>query len=393
MKVQKVTDRVKWVGVHDPKLEIFDIVIPTEWGTTYNAYIINAEKITLVETAKDVFEDEYIAKIKANVDPSSIEYLVVNHTEPDHAGSISRLLELNPEITIVSSKSANLFLKEQLNRPFNSLVVNDKDTLSLGDLTLEFISAPFLHWPDTMFTYLKEEQVLFTCDAFGCHFCHPEGKLFDDEVGDFSEAYRYYYDEIMSPFKPYVIEATEKIMDLPVKVVATGHGPIIRNEPKNYFTLYHEWSQPAKKSKKSLAVAYISAYGNTKKLAKAIAEGFISAGGTANLYDVSKLEFREMRGLFEEVDALAFGSPTFNADAVFPIWIALGAVSPKTSRNKPALAFGDYGWSGEGVPMMTERLKGLKLKVIDEGFRVRFVPTEEDLKKAEELGATLFRES
>lgn len=387
MRIEKVTEHVSWMGVLDPNLEIFDIVIPTEWGSTYNAYIIKGEKIALVETAKEVFDDEYIAKLKDVIDPSKIDYLIVNHTEPDHAGSVSRVLELNPEITIVSSKSAELFLKEQLNRPFKSLVVTDGDTLSLGNLNLEFISAPFLHWPDSMFTYLKEEQVLFTCDAFGCHYCHPEGKIFDDEVGDFAEAYRYYYDEIMAPFKPYIVEAVDKVIDLPIKVIATGHGPIIRNEPKKYMSLYKEWSLPVKKEGKKLVVAYVSAYGNTKKLAEAIAAGFKKAGGDVDVLDVAQMDFREMRAAFEKADALAFGSPTFNADAVLPIWIAIGAVSPKTSRNKPALAFGDYGWSGEGVSLMEERMKGLKLKLVETGFKVRFTPTEADLARANELGA------
>ncbi|HHY20048.1 MAG TPA: FprA family A-type flavoprotein [Firmicutes bacterium] len=392
MRIEKVTDRVNWIGVLDPELEIFDIVIPTKWGTTYNAYIINAEKITLVETAKEVFHDEYIDKLKASIDPKKIEYLVVNHTEPDHAGSISRVLDLNPEITIVSSRSANMLLKEQLNRPFKSIIANDGDTLSLGDMTLEFISAPMLHWPDSMFTYLKEEQVLFTCDAFGCHFCHPEGKLFDDESGDFSEAFRYYYDEIMAPFKPFIIDAVDKVMDLPIKIVATGHGPIIRTDPKKYFALYKEWSLPVENDKKTLAVAYVSAYGYTKKMAEAIADGFKQAGGDVELLDVSNMDFREMRAIFEKADALAFGSPTINSDAVLPIWLAIGAVSPKTSRNKPALAFGNYGWSGEGVFLMEERMKGLKLKLVADGFRVRFTPTEEDLQKAKELGKKLYSE-
>mgnify|MGYP000965369526 CR=1 FL=1 len=392
MQIEKVTDRVNWIGVLDPHLEIFDIVIPTEWGTTYNAYIINAEKITLVDTVKDVFTEPYIAKIKASVNLDMIEYLIVNHTEPDHAGSIAKLLEINPNITIVSTKAGYLFLKEQVNKTFRSLIVNDGDTLSLGDMNLEFSMAPFLHWPDSMFTYLKEEQILFTCDAFGCHFCDKNSKIFNDETDDFKEAYRYYYDEIMSPFKSYIVEATKKISDLPIKIVATGHGPILRKEPKRYLDLYLNWSLPRKKDKKKLAVAYISSYGNTKKLAEAIASGFKNSGGEVDLLDVALMDFRMMRQTFEEADALAFGSPTFNADAVVPIWIALSAVSPKTSQNKPALAFGDYGWSGEGVSMITERLKSLKLKLVADGFKVRFAPTDIDLNKAKELGEKLYHE-
>ncbi len=393
MQIEKVTHRVDWIGVADPKLEIFDIVIPTEWGTTYNAYIISAEKITLVDTVKDVFAESYLAKIKARVNLDRIEYLVVNHTEPDHSGSIAKLLELNPNITIVSTKAGNLFLKEQVNKPFKSLIINDGDTLNLGDMNLEFIEAPFLHWPDSMFIYLKEEQVLFTCDAFGCHFCDKNGKIFNDEIVNFKEAYRYYYDEIMSPFKSYIMDATEKIINLPVKIVATGHGPILRKEPKKYFNLYLDWSRPPKKNKKKLVVAYISAYGNTRKIAEAIASGFSNSGGEVDLLDVASMDFRKMRKAFEEADALAFGSPTFNADAVVPIWVALSAVSPKTSRNKPALAFGDYGWSGEGVLNIAERLKSLKLKLVADGFRVRFTPTASDLNKAKELGERLYHES
>ena len=196
-KVIKITDNVSWVGVLDRDIVTFDVVMETKYGTSYNSYFIDAARKTVVETVKEKFWDTYLAKLKQVVVPEEIEYIVVNHTEPDHSGCLSRLLEIAPRARVVGSGNAIRYLRDLLGFEFPHLIVKDGQTLDLGKLTLQFVAAANLHWPDSIMTYLQEEKLLFTCDIFGEHYCN-EG-MFDDVVGDFDDAFRYYFDVIMKP--------------------------------------------------------------------------------------------------------------------------------------------------------------------------------------------------
>ncbi|HNX85931.1 MAG TPA: FprA family A-type flavoprotein, partial [Bacteroidales bacterium] len=202
-KILKISDSVSWIGVLDRDIVTFDVVMETKYGTTYNAYFINAEKKTVIETVKEKFWDVYIAKLRQVVDPAEIDYIVADHTEPDHSGCVARLLEIAPKAVVVGTGNAIRYLKELVGHDFPHLVVKDGQTLNLGNKTLQFIGAPNLHWPDSMMTWLKEDKVLFTCDIFGAHFCH-EG-IFDDVVGNFDDAFRYYFDVIMKPFSKFML--------------------------------------------------------------------------------------------------------------------------------------------------------------------------------------------
>jgi flavorubredoxin len=203
----KVVDQVHWVGVRHADLKVFDDLFPTHNGTTYNAYLIQGtSKTALIDTVKAPFTDEFFAKVGEHVAPEKIDIVVVNHTEPDHSGAVAALLDKNPDLVVYCSKAGENFLKQLLNRPFNARVVADGDEIDLGGKTLKFLLAPYLHWPDTMFTYLVEDQVLFPCDAFGAHYC-PDDHLFDDELPDFSADFHFYFDCIMRPFKDKIREA------------------------------------------------------------------------------------------------------------------------------------------------------------------------------------------
>jgi len=208
-KILELTSDVKWIGVLDPDLRVFDIVMHTEHGTTYNSYFINAAKKTVVETAKEKFSETYLNKLKKVTDPAELSYIVLDHSEPDHSGSVKQLLDLAPEAVVVGSGNAIRYLADIVNRPFKSLVVKDGDTLDLGNKTLRFISAPNLHWPDSIFTYLVEDRILFTCDSFGAHYCPEE--MFDDLSGEYTKAFRYYFDVILKPYSKFMIKAIEKI--------------------------------------------------------------------------------------------------------------------------------------------------------------------------------------
>ena len=196
-KILEVSKSVKWIGALDYDIVSFDIVMSTDYGTTYNSFFIDAQKKTIIETTKEKFKKEYLGKIKTLTDPVDIEYIVLNHTEPDHSGNLKHLLELAPKATVVGSGSAIRYLQDMIGSGFRSLQVRNGDELDLGNMTLRFIAAPNLHWPDTMYTYLLEEKILFTCDSFGCHYSNE--RMFDDLVGSFEDAFNYYFDVIMKP--------------------------------------------------------------------------------------------------------------------------------------------------------------------------------------------------
>ena len=200
-KILNVTDNVKWIGILDPDLATFDVVMETKYGTTYNSYFINAQKKAIVETSKEKFWDVYLNKIKQVCALEEIEYIIVNHTEPDHSGNIANLLKIAPNAKVVASGNAIRYLKDLIDFDFPNIIVKDGDTLSLGDKTLRFIGAPNLHWPDSMFTYLQDENILFTCDAFGAHYCDAE--MFDDKVSNYDDAFKYYFDVILKPFSKF----------------------------------------------------------------------------------------------------------------------------------------------------------------------------------------------
>jgi flavorubredoxin/NADPH-dependent 2,4-dienoyl-CoA reductase/sulfur reductase-like enzyme/rubredoxin len=390
VKTLKLSEGLIYCGVQDPNLSIFDIVMKTEYGTTYNAYVLKgADKTALIETAKHKFLDEYIASLTSLTDVKAIDYIIVSHTEPDHAGSIEHLLEMNPEIQIVGTSTALGFLKHIVNRDFKGIPVKDGDTLDLGGKTLMFMPLPNLHWPDTMFTYIKEDKALITCDSFGAHYSHP-GLLrstVTDEAGYLS-AMKYYFDGIIGPFKrPYMTAALERIKDLDIQMILTGHGPVLDSHIKETIDQYAAWCQPDSPFKtKAVVIPYVSAYGYTKALAEEIAKGVEGAGNIeVRLHD---LVTEGSQAALQEIlwaDGFLLGTPTMVGEALKPIWDLATDLLPPMVKGKFASAFGSYGWSGEGVPHILERLKQLRLNVVD-GYRVRFKPDPAQLQEAREFG-------
>ena len=381
-----------WVGVLDPDLEIFDIIIPTEWGTTYNSYLIEADQPALIDTVKANFTQEFLAKLEEKIDLADLKHLIVNHTEPDHSGAVKELLKRAPHITVHGSRAAIQFLSEQVNMDFNKRVVGDNDTLDLGNRQLRFIMTPFMHWPDTMFTYLEKEGVLFTCDGFGSHYSPPNGKLMaSEQEEDFTPAISYYFDSIMSPFKPKIREALEKIKHLDIELIYTVHGPILDQDIERVIGLYHQWSAAHINSgRKKVVVGYASAYGHTKRMAELITEGVKDSEKIdVTLIDLGVAPDKQIEEAFSNFDALVIGSPTINADAVAPVWRALDGISAITARGKVAAVFGNYGWSGEAVGLLEERLEKMRLVVAHPAVKVRFGLTNEDEIRCRALGETI----
>lgn len=378
-----------WTGILDEGLRVFDIIMETEFGTTYNSYVYKAgEQVILFETVKGKFFEEYRRELEALTDVRNIDYLVLNHTEPDHAGSVERLLELNPQMKILATGTAITFLKHIVNRDFCSIAVKDGQEMKISGITLRFLHVPNLHWPDTMYTYLEEEQALVTCDSFGAHYAFSEilsSKL--KNQADYWKAVRYYFDGIISPFKPFMKKALERIEGMDITMICTGHGPVLDTGIEQMLNVYKGWCDTTNPNdKKTVVIPYVSAYGYTRQLAEQIEKGIRESGELeVRMFDMVEADAQKVLEEINFADGILFGTPTILGEALKPVWELVISMVPPVHRKKLAGAFGSYGWSGEAVPHITERLRQLSMRV-EEGFSVRLKPDETDLLNAYEYG-------
>lgn len=389
-KIIDITKDVKWIGVLDYDIRTFDIVMTTEYGTTYNSYFINARKKALIEVAKEKFSNVFFEKIKSVTNPGEIEYIILDHTEPDHSGSLRKLLEIAPGATVVGSGNAIRYLEDISNIPFKSMVVKDGDSLDLGNKTLKFISAPNLHWPDSIYTYLEEDRILFTCDSFGAHYC--DSGMFSRLTEEYIEAFKYYFDVILRPFSRFMIKAIDKIKPMEIDVICPGHGPVHRENLRQVVELTEKYANDylsvvAGNGKKRVMVAYVSAYGYTKEAAEIIASGISECGETeVDVVDIEKMPLAELESRVIASDALLVGSPTINQNTLLPVYTLFAVINPLRDKGKTAGAFGSYGWSGEATRIITDTLRNLKLKVIDEPAGFKFAPAGDKTEYLKEFG-------
>ncbi|WP_415879913.1 FprA family A-type flavoprotein [Methylomonas sp. TEB] len=393
-----LSERVHWVGALDPNLRTFDIILKTANGTSYNAYVIRgSEGVAVIDTVKEGFANAFFARLESVADYSEIKVIVLNHLEPDHTGALPELMKRAPHAQLFISQKAQSMLKGLLKQDelsFTPVLTGDK--VSLGDRSLEFLHTPYLHWPDTQCTYAPEEAMLFSGDVFGCHFC--DNRLYNDKVGDFRFSFEYYYAHIMRPFKEYVVRALELIEPLPLKLIAPTHGPILRDRPQHYIQRYRQLSSPAlhnelRPNQKTLLIFYISSYGNTRRMAEAIYQGAMQVEDVrVSLYDLEGGEVSPFVDLIEEADGLVLGTPTINGDAVKPIWDLLSSLAVVNLKNKLGGVFGSYGWTGEGVRLVEDRLRGLKLRVPIQGLRVKLIPTDDEIHECKAFGLELAQE-
>src|SRR5487761_1999673 len=384
-----------WIGALDPGLREFDIILKTANGTTYNSYCVRGTNgVAVIDTVKESHADEFFTHLEQVTRYDEISTIVLNHLEPDHSGALPELMRRAPQAKLYISSKAQLMLKaliKSTDLQFN--IVKTGDTVQLGGRTLRFFSTPFLHWPDTQCTMIEEQNILFSGDVFGCHFC--DARLFNDQVGDFRFSFEYYYAHIMRPFREHVLEALALIEPLPLTLIAPAHGPILREAPRSYVQRYRQLASPLLHNEvgannKSLLVFYISSYGNTALMAQAVVAGAETLPGVrVSLYDLQAGGDLPFVDLIEEADGLAIGSPTINGDAVKPVWDLLSSLAVIKVRDKLGAAFGSYGWSGEAVNMIEDRLRGLKLRVPVKGVRARLIPTDAELDNCRELGRQL----
>jgi NADH oxidase (H2O-forming) len=390
---------VFWIGALDPQLRVFDVILKTANGTTYNAYCVRGETgVAVIDTVKAEFADTFFERLEQVARYDEISVIVLNHLEPDHTGALPELMRRAPQALLYISVKAQTMLKgllksEESTQKLAYTPVDTGDTVDLGGRTLTFLNTPFLHWPDTQCTYLNEEALLFSGDVFGCHFC--DGRMFNDRVGDFRFSFEYYYQHIMRPFREHVRAGLDLIEPLELKLIAPAHGPILRDAPRTYVQRYRQLAAPllhneAADRAKTLVIFYISSYGNTARMALAVRDGAESIDGVrASLYDLQGGEVSPFVDLIEEADGIVFGSPTINGDAVKPIWDLLSSLAVVSIKDKLGAAFGSYGWTGEAVSMLEDRLRGLKLRVPVTGVRVKLIPTGEELAHCHEFGRQL----
>ena len=389
MAAIEIKPDVYWIGVNDRTTDLFEGLWPiTKEGVSYNSYLINDEKKAIIDLTKSFKGDEYLDQIAEFTDISSIDYIIVNHMEPDHSGLLRTFRRIAPDAAILGSAKT----KEMLDRFFsikeNIRVVNDGDTLSLGKRTVKFFSTPFLHWPETMMTYEVSQRILFACDAFGGYGA-VHGAIFDDECQDFEfykkEALRYYVN-IVANFSARVLGAIEKLADLPVDIIAPSHGLIWRTDPSQIVGLYKKWAEcAAGKTEPGITLVYGSMYGNTELMMNAVARGISQAGVPLEIFDASRTHVSYILPSLWTKRGVMIGAPTYEVSLFPPVGEILTMAAHKHIKNKKAAYFGSYGWSGGARKNLEKIIQQLKWD-FEGAFEFAGRPKEEELKKGEEFG-------
>ena len=331
--------------------ERFDVEFGLQNGTTYNSFLIRGEKVALVDTSHRKFEQLYLEVITGLIDVNTIDYLIISHTEPDHSGLVKNILQLAPAITVVGAKVAIQFLEDMVHQPFNSMVVKSGQKLDLGNgHELEFVSAPNLHWPDTIFTYDHKTSTLYTCDVFGMHYC--DDRTYDENFSGLEEDFKYYYDCLMGPNARSVLSALKRIDKLEIGTVATGHGPLLQHYISEWIGRYQSWSSEQAKTEKLVALFYVEDYGYSEELVRAVAHGSARSDVAVELVDINDTELTEVREIVSQAAGLVIGMPPqSNNVAQAALNTILAAVN-----NKQAIGLLESG-GGEDEPVYPLRNK------------------------------------
>ena len=371
----------------------FDIEFGLRNGTTYNAFLVRGERTALIDTSHAKFRDTWVPRLKEQIDPKAIDHLIVSHTEPDHSGLIGDLIDLNPDIEIVGSKVAIQFLKDQVHRPFNSRAVKTGDELDLGtnpdsgvQHRFEFLSAPNLHWPDTIFSFDHGSGILYTCDAFGLHYCSDE--LFDTDPGAIAPDFRFYYDCLMGPNARSVLQALKRMDALPeINTVAVGHGPLLRQHLSHWLNDYREWSSQRSKGDSYAAVCYLSQYGFSDRLSQAIAHGIGKADAQVQLVDLRATDPQELTALIGEAKAVVV--PTWPAEPDGELQASIGTLLAALQPKQLVGVYDAFGGNDEPIDAVAEQLRNQGLKPAFEPLRIRQLPQGGDYQRCEESGTDL----
>jgi flavorubredoxin/flavin reductase (DIM6/NTAB) family NADH-FMN oxidoreductase RutF len=371
----------------------FDIEFGLRNGTTYNSFLVRGERTALIDTSHLKFEGTWLPLLQEQIDPQAIDFLIVSHTEPDHSGLIGHLLDLNPEIEIVASKVAIQFLENQVHRPFKSRAVKSGEELDLGtnpesgvNHRFEFLSAPNLHWPDTIFSFDHGTGILYTCDAFGLHYCSED--VFDVDPGAIAPDFRFYYECLMGPNARSVLQAMKRMDALPqVTTVAVGHGPLLRDHLPLWLDDYRSWSSERSTGEAYAAVCYVSQYGFCDRLSQALARGIQKAGAAVQLVDLRATDPQELSALVGEASAVVV--PTWPASADADLQASIGTLLAALKPKQWVACYDAFGGNDEPIDTVAGQLRALGQKSAFEPLRIRQVPQTGDYQRCEEAGTDL----
>ncbi len=384
-KAVRITDRVWWVGAIDWNIRDFH-GYTTRRGSTYNAYLVMADKVTLMDTVKAPFRDEMLSRIASVVDPKEIRYIVSNHSEMDHTGCLPEIIDtLRPE-KVFASPMGTKTLQDLFHRQTEVIPLKDGSRLSLGNATLDFLETRMLHWPDSMFSYLQEDRLLFSQDGFGMHLATSE--RFDDEIDpailEFEAAT--YYANILLPYSPLVLKLLERVAasGLAIDVIAPDHGPVWRKDLAGILSRYGRWG--AQKPTAKAVVVYATMWKSTEKMARAMAEGLAAGGVQVKVMNMDEVHRSDVAFEVLDAGALCAGSPTLNNNLLPQMADVLTYLKGLRPANLLGCAFGSFGWSGESVKQVQDYLAETKVEPVGEGIRVKHVPDRETLARCYEQG-------
>ncbi|MBF2018929.1 MAG: diflavin flavoprotein [Hydrococcus sp. C42_A2020_068] len=367
----------------------FDIEFGLQNGTTYNSYIIQGEKLALVDTSHEKFRQLYLDTLTGLIDPKTIDYLVISHTEPDHSGLVKDILQLAPQVTVVGSKVAIQFLEDFVHQPFQRQLVKSGDTLDLGKgHVLEFVSAPNLHWPDTILTYDRATQLLFTCDVFGMHYCSDS--LFDEDLKAIEPDYRFYYECLMAPNARSVLSALKRMESLAgVTMVANGHGPLLRYNVDELIGRYRTWSEGQSKAEKTVAVFYVSDYGYSDRISQAIARGIIKAGVAVEMVDLKSAELQDVQELVGRCAGIVIGMPPLSGSHLKETTTSIGTILAAAKPKQFIGMFESYGGDDEPIDPLLTKFREAGLTKAFPSIRIKDTPSEAIYQLCEESGTDL----
>lgn len=385
--MKKLKENVYWVGANDWEVRYFHgYELSTHRGSTYNAYFIKDEKNVLIDTVWEPLTEIFLERLKEVTDISKIDYVVINHAEPDHSGALPTIMEYCPNVTIISSKSGEESIKRHYHKEWNIQVVKTGDKINIGENDMIFVEAPMLHWPDSMFTYLTGKNILFSNDAFGQHFA--SSNIFNDEVDEtevYQEALKYYAN-ILTPFSKLVVKKIDelKTFNLPIDMIAPSHGIIWREDPMRIVEKYYEWASG--KSDNSVVIFYNSMWGATKKMAEHIGQGLDEVDISYKIYNVATADKNDVLTEIFKAKGIICGSSTVNNGILGSLTPVLEEMQGLKFIDKVGASFGSYGWSGESPKVLDEYLKKARVKIIQDSIKFKYMPNEEELQECISFG-------
>ncbi|BDR67611.1 metallo-beta-lactamase/flavodoxin domain-containing protein [Clostridium tetani] len=388
----KVTNKVTWVGKIDWELRRFHgDEYSTHRGTSYNSYLIKDKKIVLIDTVWEPFSKEFVENLKKEVDLNKIDYIIMNHNEIDHSGALPLLMKEIPNTPIYCTADGAKILKAHYHKDWNFVEVKTGDTLDIGESKLTFVEAKMLHWPDSMFTYMSGENILFSNDAFGQHYASD---LMYNDLVDQAELYQEsmkYYANILTPFNSFVIKKIEEVLalNLPLNIIATSHGVIWRDNPGQIIEQYIKWANGYEENQ--ITVLYDTMWNGTRRMAEGIAEGIKSVNKdiTVKLFNAAHSDKNDVITEIFKSKALLVGSATVNKSIMSATAGILDMIRGLGLKNKKAAAFGAYGWSGEAVKILEEKLKNGKFEILESGIKELWNPDKDAMNRCRQFGKNI----